>query len=195
MEDNWNNWKQKTAYDKWLFLRDAPAKDATRPEVQALAENLWAVASMARFPRWAYVELAQAVARDLIRYVPDTTRVGREQIDGFTDPYISPLAPLERGTDDCDAKARLFVTLCLARKIAAEMVPTPSVQEVAAGKELRHVSARVFIALPAYDRNSNDLTEDAPRWVPVETILARAKVAEPANNVPVERDTGNWLYS
>lgn len=193
--ENWNNWRSKTAWEKWEFLRDIPAKDAQAPEVQALAANLWAVACASKCPRWAYVELAHAVARDLIRYVPDTARVGREQIDGFTDPPVSPLAPLERGTDDCDAKARLFVTLCLARQIAAEMVPLPGVAQLRAGKALQHVSARVFVALPAYDREKKELTEDAPRWVPIETILARAKTAEPANHVPVEKDTGNWLYS
>jgi transglutaminase-like putative cysteine protease len=193
--DNWNNWKKKTAWEKWVFLRDVPAKDAERPEVQALAANLWAVACASKYPRWAYVELAQCVARDLIRYVTDTSRVGREQIDGFTDPYISPLAPLERGTDDCDAKARLFVALCLAKQIAAEMVPRPGIADLKAGRPLTHVSAKVFIALPAYNRETKELTEDAPRWVPVETILARAKVAEQAEHVPHEKDTGNWLYS
>jgi transglutaminase-like putative cysteine protease len=131
----------------------------------------------------------------LVRYVTDIERVGREQIDGFTDPLTSPLAPLERGIDDCDAKARLFVTLCLARNIQAEMVPRPSVQAVASGGQLTHVSARVLVSLPHYDRNTKELCEDAPQWVPVETILARAKVAEQAENVPHENETGNWLYS
>ncbi len=190
-----SNWRQKTPWEKWVFLRDQPALDCQKQEVQALASNLWAVACASRFPRWAYVELAQCVARDLVRYVTDIERVGREQIDGFTDPPQSPLLPVERGLDDCDAKARLFVTLCLARNIPAEMVPRPSLQAVAAGAQLSHVSARVLVSLPTYNRTTKDLSEDAPRWVPVETILARAKIAEQAENVPKEVETGNWMFS
>jgi transglutaminase-like putative cysteine protease len=180
---------------KWEFLRRVPQKDATRPEVQALAKSLWQVACVSNYPRWAFVELAQCVARDLIRYVRDTDRVGREQIDGLTDPYASPLAPLERGTDDCDAKARLFVALCLTVGIAAEMVPRPAELAVRNGAPLTHVSARVYVALPVYDQTSKHLTQGSLQWVPVETILARAKVAEVAEQVPKEQDTGSWLFS
>lgn len=182
-------------YRKLQALRHLAAKDAERPEVQALASNLWAVACASRFPRWAFVELAQCVARDLVRYVTDTERVGREQIDGFTDPYVSPLAPLERGVDDCDAKARLFVALCLARRIAAEIVPRPSERWVKEGAPMTHVSARVWVGLPKYEKTTKTLQENAATWHAVETILARAKVAERAEHVPRETDTGSWLFS
>lgn len=184
-----------TDLEKWRFLRDVPERDARAPEVQALAANLWAVASLSPAPEWAYVELAHCVARDLIVYVTDTARIGREQIDGFTDPYVSPLEPLTRGVDDCDAKARLFVALCLARGIRAEMVPRPSVVAVTNGADLTHVAARVWVATPAWDNKAKQLQQGNKRWLPVETILARAKAGEPAEHVPREKDTANWLYS
>jgi transglutaminase-like putative cysteine protease len=184
-----------TEWSKWVYLRDVPAKDALADEVQAVAANLWAVAVMSPNPRWAYAELAHCVARDLIRYATDTDRAGREQIDGLTDPYRSPLEPLARGADDCDAKARLFVALCLAKGIAAEMVPLPSERAVASGSPLQHVSARVFVAPPYFDRDSRTIKEGAKQWLPVETILARAKAGETAGTVPKEMATANWLYS
>jgi transglutaminase-like putative cysteine protease len=193
--DNFNNWRNRPDSEKLQFLQTVSAKDAAEPEVQALAENLWQVACASRFPKWAFVELAQCVARDLIRYVTDHERVGREQIDGWTDPYISPLAPLERGTDDCDAKARLFVALCLARQISAKVMPRPTETEVKAGRPLTHVWALVWVGLPIYDKTTKTLTQGAQNWVPIETILARAKVNEQAEHIPHERDTGNWLYS
>lgn len=183
-------------WEKWLFLKAVPARDAEQPEVQALAQSLYTVASLSPVPRWAFVELALCVARDLVRYVLDTRRVGREQIDGWRpDGYRSPLAPIERGADDCDAKARLFVALCLARRIPAEMVPRPSETMVRAGARLQHVSARVFVAAPQWDRKVGQLVEGGEKWREVETILARAKVGESAERVPAELDTGNWLYS
>jgi transglutaminase-like putative cysteine protease len=195
VEDNFQNWRNRSDWEKFQFLRDVPRKDADRPELKALADGLWAVACISPFPRWAYVELAQCVARDLIRYETDAERVGREQIDGWTDPYVSPLAPLERGVDDCDAKARLFVALCLARGIAAEIDPRPSPKEIQRGAKFAHAAAKVYVGLPIYDRTTKTLTQGPTQWVPVETILARAKVAERAEHVPGEKDTGNWLYS
>lgn len=195
MADNWQNWRSRTDWEKYQFLRDIVRKDAEQPEVQAIAENLWKVACVSPCQRWAYVELAQCVARDLIRYETDQNRVGREQIDGWTDPYVSPLAPLERGVDDCDAKARLFVALCLARGIAAEIAPRPTPERIKAGEKFAHAAAKVYVGLPIYDRTTKTLTQGPPRWVPIETILARAKVGEQAERVPGERDTGSWLYS
>jgi transglutaminase-like putative cysteine protease len=195
VEDNFNNWRNRTDAEKLQYLQKIPHEDATKPEVQALAANLWAVATLSPCAKWAYVELAQCVARDLIRYETDRERVGREQIDGWTDPYISPLAPLERGADDCDAKARLFVALCLAKQISAKIMPRPSEAEVKAGKNLTHIWALVWVALPVYDKATKTLTQGAQNWIPIETILARAKLNEQAEHIPRERDTGSWLFS
>lgn len=189
------DWRKRSDWEKLQFLQSVPHKDAGQPEVQALAANLWAVACASKFPRWAYVELAQCVARDLVRYVTDRERVGREQVDGWTDPYISPLEPLMRGLDDCDAKARLFVALCLARQISAKVMPRPTEMKVKAGAALTHVWAVVYVGLPVYDAETKTLTQGATQWVPIETILARAKVNEQAEQIPKERDTGSWLFS
>ena len=165
---------------KWEFLRDAPGRDAGTPEIRGVAKNLHAVACASQWPEWAFAQLAFCVANDLIVYLSDVTRVGREQIDGLTDPQGSALASLERGTDDCDAKARIFVALCLAAGLHAEMCP------LWRGDVLGHVFAKVFVQGP-YDRG--------PRWYNAETILARAKLGDTKEQVPGEKDTGGWRYS
>jgi hypothetical protein len=165
---------------KWEFLRSAPDQDARTPEVHALARSLLTVAAVSPWPRWAFVQLAHCVARDLILYQSDVDRVGREQIDGFTDPQGSRLAALERGSDDCDAKARLFVALCQSVAIPARMVPRWQ------QGRLRHVSAEVWSERPP------DLR---PCWRPVETILDRARLGDVAEAVPVEIDTGHWAQT
>lgn len=171
---------RKTEQAKWEFLQSAPARDAQSLELRSVATNLFKVASVSQWKEWAYAQLAFCVANDLIVYLSDVTRVGREQIDGFTDPQGSTLASLERGTDDCDAKARLFVALCLAAGLRAEMVPLWK------GQNLQHVYARVFVRGPF---------DSAPRWFTAETILARAKLGDERTDVPGEKDTGGWMFS
>ena len=84
-----------------------------------------------------------------------------------------------RGLDDCDAKARIFVALCLARRMHAEMVPRWK------GGKLVHVYGRVFVHGPG---------ESAPRWYYAETILRRARLGDIAESVPKEIETGKWLF-
>jgi len=175
--------------EKWQFLKTAPARDAQTEEMRNFAHLLWMAAQASPWPRWFFCNLALCVARDGIVYMSDLTRVGREQIDGFTDPQGSTLASLERGTDDCDAKARLFVALCLAVGIPAETVPRwrgEAFAEKWRGRTLSHVSARVYIAGPL---------EHSPRWWPVETILDRARIGDVAEAVPVEIDTRRWAQT
>jgi transglutaminase-like putative cysteine protease len=121
--------------------------------------------------------LAQCLAKDCITYVLDTDRVGREQIDGFTDPQGPADMSYLRGSEDCDGKARLFVALCLAARIKARMV----------GRwqhgRLAHVYAEVY---------SNGPTELRQRWWTVETILRRARLGDIAEQVPTEPETGKW---
>lgn len=170
---------------KWEFLRDVPLRDATSTEtfgneaLRQIAGHLSAVASLSPWPQWCFSNLALALARDCITYQVDSDRVGREQIDGYTDPYISPLEPFTRGVDDCDAKARIFVALCLAVQLHAEMVPRKK------GTKLAHVYARVFCQGP---------DEKAPRWYLAETILRRARLGDIAESVPKELETGKWLF-
>jgi hypothetical protein len=164
---------------KWSFLQAAPARDATDAQLQNLASHLMAVARMTPYREWCFAHLALTVARDCIRYQLDSDRVGREQIDGFTDPWVSPLEPLTRGVDDCDAKARLFVALCLAAGLEAEMVPRWR------GIQLAHVWGRVKVRGPG---------DSQARWWDAETILRRARLGDTSDNVPKEIETGRWLF-
>lgn len=168
----------ETEERKWEFLRAAPARDAQDPELRDLVRSLWA-ASRGRVELFA--ELAHAVARDGIRQVEDSAQFGHEDIMGFTRPWGSALEALDRGADDCDAKARLFVALVTAlasiregTPISARMVP------VWKNGQLAHVYAEVTIRERVY---------------PVETILARARLGERASDVPVEKKTGKWLFT
>jgi hypothetical protein len=170
---------------KWEFLRDVPMRDARSQEnegnarLRDIAAHLAAAAQFSQWPQWSFANLALALARDCIRYQLDSDRVGREQIDGYTDPYTSPIEPYTRGTDDCDAKARIFVALCLCRGVLAEMVPRWK------GGKLAHVYGRAFVKGPG---------DAAPRWYLAETILRRARLGDIAEGVPKEIETGKWLF-
>lgn len=157
--------------DKWAFLERAPSIDAQDPGLQDVARSLWR-ASLCR--PLVFAHLAHALARDGIRYVTDTKRTGGEDIAGFTRRQAYALEPLERGTDDCDAKARLFVALCRAAGLRARMVPRWE------GQTLRHVSAAVTID---------------GRELAVETILARARLGDTAETIPQEKETKRWRYT
>lgn len=156
---------------KWAFLERAPEHDALDPGLQDVARALWR-ASLCR--PLVFAHLVHALARDGIRYQTDTKRTGGEDIAGFTRRQSYPLEPLERGTDDCDAKARLFVALCRAVGLRARMVPRWD------GETLRHVSAAVTI-------DGKELA--------AETILARARLGETAEQVPEEKGTHRWRYT
>lgn len=165
-----------TPAEKWAFLRDAPAGDARNPVIRELARNLMAAA----FGNpWRFATLAQSVARDWIKQVTDTVRVGREDIAGLTrDPKPDDaIDALKRGVDDCDAKARLFVALCLAADVPARMVGWWTRSEV---PDLAHVSAEVNLG---------------GRWRPIELTLSRARLDEVGTDVPVEKKDGKWKVS
>jgi hypothetical protein len=171
---------------KWEYLRDVPLRDATSTEtpgnegLRQVAASLAAVANLSPWPQWCFANLAHCVARDCIVYQTDTARVGREQIDGWPpDPYISPLTPFTRGYDDCDAKARMFVGLCVCRALNAEMVKRKKASRLA------HVYAKIFLKGPG---------DVLPRWYFAETILRRARLGEVAEAVPREIETGKWLF-
>lgn len=147
--------------EKWRFLESAPFSDALEPPVAAAAR---ALRSAARSER-VFAHLAHSLARDGIRYETDTSRTGGEHI---TTRVWEAYA---RGTDDCDAKARIFCALCLAGGLAARMVPRWR------GDVLTHVSAEVRLR---------------GEWVPVETTLARARLGDVAETVPYETGTERW---
>jgi len=170
---------------KWEFLRDVPRRDATSRETpgnETLRQVALMIASIAMhspWPQWVFGNLALTIARDCVRYSTDGDRVGREQIDGYTDPYVSPFLPFTRGLDDCDAKARLFVALCLCRDLNAQMVPRVK------ARKLAHVYGRLFCVGP---------DDSVPKWYYAETILRRARLGEIAESVPKELETGKWLF-
>lgn len=163
--------------EKWLVLSQLPKVDAAQQQVRHVADLLWEVAMVVPKARRAeaFAHLCLCVARDLVPFSSDTKRVGHEDIAGLTRAYTNPLEPLESPDgDDCDAKARLFVALA-STHLQAKMVDWWSTQT----RALQHVSAEVAI-------NGH--------WVPVETILARARLGETFATVPVEPTTGKWLY-
>lgn len=166
---------------KWAFLGGAPAEDAQSPELAWLAGLLRQAAAASPWPGWAMAQLAMCCAQDLIVYVLDRDRIGREQIPGLTEPQGSRLEALQRGTGDCKSKARLFVGLCLAAGVQARMCPKWR------GDTLEHVFAEVYVAGP-YD-------EGKRKWYTVETILDRAKLGDPPQAVPTEKDTHRWRMS
>ena len=108
---------------KLAALNELAAIDADQREVREIAAILAELATKCGVTRSEskrnFAKLAQALARDCITYRTDVERVGREQIDGITDPYQPVSVSLNRGVDDCDAKARLFVALCHAEGIPA----------------------------------------------------------------------------
>lgn len=166
---------------KWNFLSQAPGDDAQSPELQWLAGLLRQVAGSSPWPAWAFAQLAMCVGQDLIVYQLDRERLGREQIPGLTEPQGSRLEALQRGVADCKSKARLFVGLCLAGGLQARMLPKWH------SDQLEHVYAEVYIAGP-YDKGQR-------KWYTVELILDRAKLGDPPQAVPGEKDTGRWRMS
>jgi transglutaminase-like putative cysteine protease len=171
--------------EKWHFLRDVPQTDRWHPLIKRLSRDLMDAAQKDT-RRFAF--LAHTVARDWIRQESDTERTGGEDIAGLTrSPSIDDAVDaLLRGTDDCDAKARLFVAICLAAGISAEVVPywrrvdgtTHHEPYGRDGEQLYHVAARVFLG---------------GKWLPVELTLSRARLGEPGEIVPVEPGSKNWL--
>ena len=169
---------------KWSALVALTLEDANDPELRRLAaclKDACAIAGGGVHAPWRFCCLALTVARDWVLYQTDTARVGTEDIAGFTRPREPALAVLtENRKDDCDAKARLFVALCRAAGVPAELVP------VWRDGALAHVFARAYCLAPS---------ERRPDWHAAETILARARLGEPAATVPPERDTKAWKYT
>lgn len=145
---------------KWKWLQAAPRQDMRSPLLKRISAALM-LAALGSKERYAY--LALALARDGIRFQIDTDRVGREDLG-------DPLEALMRGVDDCDAKSRLFVALCLLAGIHAVMMPLWE------KNNLKHVYAAVRLN---------------GKWYPAETTLSRARLGDWPRNVPKESD-GKW---
>lgn len=182
--------------EKWNFLRFIAATDQWNDDIRNIAKHLLAAAKCCEGPlTWErrYAMLAHTVARDWIHQVSDTARTGGEDIAGLTrtPTEVDATDALTRGSDDCDAKARLFVALCLAGGLAARVVPYWKVPggtttherdsygagAPPAGSQLYHVAAEVFL-------------DNA--WEPVELTLSRARLGERGEAVPLETGTRKW---
>lgn len=173
---------------KWEFLRDAWRADMGQPLVRQVAAHLWAASlpgPVAARPR-RFAVLALAYCRDVVRYQSDTERTGGEDIAGWTGQTSSDVAggpkhdrelddTIRRGTDDCDAKARLFVALCKVVGMTAEML------DVWNGGTLEHVRARVLLG---------------QEWWTAEPTLERSRLGEAPPDIPREQigaQKGRWL--
>lgn len=155
---------------KWRLLREMPGIDSQNPKLRELADKLWDI-SLGR--PLTFFKMCLALARDGIKYESDIKQFGHEDIAGVTrhpEPNDAIDAYL-RGADDCDAKARLFVALCLARGFEARLWPLWK------NGCLTHVAGEVHYR---------------GKWIHAETILSRARLGEMHTDVPKEPTTGKW---
>jgi len=155
---------------KWALLQEMPNIDSKNPKLRHMADLIWELSEKRPI---RFFKLALAVARDGIRFESDIKQFGHEDIAGVTRPPEpdDAIDAYERGHDDCDAKARLFVALCLAKGFNARLWPLWK------GSDLSHVAGEV---------------EYNGEWIHAETILARARLGEMHTDVPKEPTTGKW---
>ncbi len=155
--------------EKWYLLQEVCIADSKNPKLIKMSKLIWEL-SQSRPIR--FFKLALAVARDGIEYESDIKQFGHEDIAGVTrapEPDDA-IDAYNRGHDDCDAKARLFVALCLAAGFKSRLWPLWK------HGVLQHVAAEV---------------QFQGKWIHAETILARARLGEMHTSVPKEPD-GNW---
>lgn len=154
---------------KWSLLQEVCVTDSKNEKIIHMAKLLW---ELSRSEPIRFFKLALALARDGIEYESDIKQFGHEDIAGVTRAPQSndAIEAYNRGHDDCDAKARLFVALCLAAGFNARLWPLWK------HGVLQHVAAEV---------------EFQGRWIHAETILSRARLGEMHTQVPKESN-GKW---
>lgn len=158
--------------EKFKLLQEVCISDSKNPKIIKMSKMLWGL-SLSR--PIVFFKLALALARDGIEYESDVKQFGHEDIAGVTrapEPNDA-IDAYQRGYDDCDAKARLFVALCLAAGFQARLWPLWK------HGLLQHVAAEV---------------EFHGKWIHAETILSRARLGEMHTQVPKELD-GKWKLS
>lgn len=157
---------------KWQLLQEVCITDSKNPKIIRMAEILW---ELSQSQPIRFFKLALAVARDGIEFESDIKQFGHEDIAGVTRPPEpdDAIDAYTRGHDDCDAKARLFVALCLAAGFNARLWPLWK------HGVLQHVAAEV---------------EFQGRWLHAETIVSRARLGEMHTDVPKEPN-GQWKMS
>jgi transglutaminase-like putative cysteine protease len=158
--------------EKWILLQEVCIADSKNPKLIHMAQLIW---ELSQSQPIRFFKLALATARDGVEYESDIKQFGHEDIAGVTRPPEpnDAVDAYTRGHDDCDAKARLFVALCLAAGFNARLWPLWK------HGVLQHVAAEV-----QFDR----------KWIHAETILSRARLGEMHTDVPKEPD-GNWKMS
>jgi transglutaminase-like putative cysteine protease len=157
---------------KWELLQEICISDSKNPKIIRMSELLW---ELSQSQPLRFFKLALAIARDGIEYESDIKQFGHEDIAGVTrapNPNDA-IDAYTRGHDDCDAKARLFVALCLAAGFTARLWPLWK------HGVLQHVAAEVHYGSD---------------WLHAETILARANLGETHTDVPKESN-GHWKMS
>ena len=159
-------------HEKWTLLQEVCITDSKNPDIIRMSEMLW---ELSRSQPIRFFRLALATARDGIEYESDIKQFGHEDIAGVTRPPNpdDAIEAYKRGHDDCDAKARLFVALCLAAGFKARLWPLWK------HGALQHVAAEV---------------QFQGRWLHAETILSRARLGEMHTEVPKETN-GQWKMS
>lgn len=157
---------------KWKLLQEACVVDSKNPRLIKMSRMIWGL-SMSSPER--FFRLALAVARDGVKYESDIKQFGHEDIASVTRYPTAgdSLDAYTRGHDDCDAKARLFVALCLAAGFKARLWPLWK------HGQLTHVAAEV---------------DFQGRTIHAETILSRARLGEMHTDVPKEPN-GRWKMS
>ena len=111
----WINFESREA--KAAYMADAARHDAADPAVRAWAR------SFAALPRPAREEAILRFVQLCIRYERDPAWFDEEGHRHGIELLDSSAVGLIRGYGDCDVKARLFVALCLACGVQAEIEP------------------------------------------------------------------------
>lgn len=144
---------------QWI---DAQASlDARKPAVRELATR-YAHAKGPNNPEGLARDL-HAFCRDAIRYVRDPSF--EELADSTT--------ILQRGFDDCDGKARLFVALCRAVSLDARIRP------VFKGRDFVHCQAEV-----RWPGSEKLPTQQGDGWILAELILAGCELGQDPETLP-----------
>jgi transglutaminase-like putative cysteine protease len=135
-------------------MADAARHDAHDPAVLA-----WARA-FAGLPRPGREEAILRFVQRCIRYERDPAWYDREGHRHGIEVLDSSAVALQRGYGDCDVKARLFVALCLATGVQAEIDP------VFRGENgFPHVRARV-------------LAPDGGRWQTADPTIVNSTIGK-----------------
>ena len=157
---------------KWQLLQEVCISDSKNPKIIRMSKLIW---ELSQSEPMRFFTLVLAVARDGVKFESDIKQFGGEHIAGVTRPP-EPNDAVDayiRGHDDCDAKARLFVALCLAAGFKARLWP------LWRHGVLQHVAAEV---------------QFQKRWIHAETIVSRARLGELHLEVPKETN-GKWRMS